>query len=225
MGAGLATGCAAARAARLRLRGRRAWDATCSTSSHRGIGGGSVDFLAGPGAAHIYMVHVGAGWAWRSSAAGSIGPWPGSTLCSAGWRSTATGSITATFDGRRLWTGIESPAPRRIRAAGLRSGAGPEPLVRRGRRGRSDRGDHRAVPDVATRRPLERGRAGVCLCRRGRCRNHRRAGAIWPARSVRMWPRGWPSPPSRGSGPATRPRTPSWPAGSSAASAPRRPPA
>ena len=41
--------------------------------------------------------------------------------------------------------------------------------------------------------------------------------------SARTWPRAWPSPPRRASMPATRHRTPNWPAGSSAGCPPRRP--
>ena len=48
---------------RLRLRRGAAWGSTCSTGSRPGIAGGSAGFLAGPGSAHAYMVHVGAGWA------------------------------------------------------------------------------------------------------------------------------------------------------------------
>ena len=54
------------------------------------------------------------------------------------------------FHWRRSVDEHASPAARRLCLAGLRPGAGPEPLVRRGGRGRSDRRDDRPLPGRGT---------------------------------------------------------------------------
>ena len=124
----------------------RGWGSTCSTCSRPGIAGGSRGFLAGPGAAHAYMVHVGAGWALaqlrrpRRSGPGAARPL---ARLAGGRRLRVPSRLLPLARGRG------APAvPDRLSGyarAGLRPGAGPEPLVRRGGRGGADRRDDRRV--------------------------------------------------------------------------------
>ena len=72
----------------------------------------------------------------------------------------------------------------RLRPAGIRPGAGAEPLVRRGSRRVADRADGQVVPARPTCRPVERRRLGCDLRRPGRPKNAgRAAGRLRPLRT------------------------------------------
>ena len=109
-----------------------------------------LSFLAGPGSPHIYMVYVGAGWALAQLRRGvpralaRFDPL-------LGWLAVdGYGFHQGYFHPRRSVGRQRGPAPAfGLCVASLRPGTGPEPLVRRRGRRRSDRRDGRRIPGRA----------------------------------------------------------------------------
>ena len=140
------------------------WRWRCSTRSRSGAGPrGCARSSRAPPTAHVYMAHVGAGWALarlrRGPRAARVAR-PAPRLARHRRLRLPPGLLRARAAPRR------APASRRASRAtpaGVRPGTRPQPVVRDGRQPGPGCGRGAALPGGAPGRPLERRRAGCGL--------------------------------------------------------------